>query len=83
MTQRLNAIAARKYTDKQTGEERTSFTRIGSAWPFRDKEGFTVRLEAIPAPQEGEFVVLLMPPKDNYERKDDNGEAGIETDIPF
>lgn len=79
---RLNAIAARKYTDRD-GNEKTSYTRIGVAWPFRDKEGYTVRLEAVPAPQDGEFVILLMPPKDNQERQQDNAYHGDDNAIPF
>ena len=79
---RLNALAARKYTDRD-GNEKTSYTRIGVAWPFRDKEGYTVRLEAMPAPQDGEFVILLMPPKDNQERPQDNAYHGDDTAIPF
>ena len=80
---RLNALAARKYTDKQTGEERTSYTRIGVAWPMKNGDGYTVRLEAMPAPQDGEFVILLMPPKDNQDRQQDNAYHGDDTAIPF
>lgn len=80
---RLNAIAARKYKDKQTGKERTSYTRIGVAWPMKSGDGYTVRLEAVPAPYDGEFVILLMPPKDNQERQQDTAYHGDDTSIPF
>ena len=32
MTNRMDAVMARKYTDKKTGEEKTSFKNIGVAF---------------------------------------------------
>lgn len=62
MADRYEAVAIRKYQDRD-GNEKTSFTNVGVAWPMKDKDGYTVRLSAMPAPTEGEFVILLMPPK--------------------
>jgi len=64
---RYDAVAARKYTDRD-GVEQTSYTNIGVAWPFKDKDGFTLRLHAMPAPIEGEYTVLLFPPKPREDR---------------
>lgn len=62
MSQRLDALAVRKYQDSQ-GNEKSAYLNIGVAWPMRDKEGYTLKLHAFPAPSEGEYVVLLVPPK--------------------
>jgi hypothetical protein len=35
------------YTDK-TGEEKSNWTRIGSAWPHKDGKGFNAELRALP-----------------------------------
>lgn len=59
---RLDAVAAREYTTGQ-GETKTSFTRVGVALPTKRGDGYTLLLEAIPAPTEGQFRILLMPPK--------------------
>ena len=91
MSQRYEAIAARRYKDQQ-GNEKTKFTNIGVAWPMRDKDSFTLRLDAIPAPQDGEYVILLMPPKpkdgDRQQRNEQPSHGGglardIDDDIPF
>lgn len=58
---RLDAVAAREY--ESGGQTRTSFTRIGVALPTKRGGGYTLLLEAIPAPTEGQFRILLMPPK--------------------
>lgn len=71
MTTRYDAVAVRRYKDRD-GNEKSQFTTIGTAWPMRDKDGFTVRLNAVPAPTEGEFVILLMPPR----QKDENRSSG-------
>ena len=63
MANYYEAVAPREYTDKNTGEQKTSFTRIGVAFPFKEKEGYSIQLDAIPAPQEGVYKILLVPPK--------------------
>lgn len=59
---RLDAVAAREYTTGQ-GETKTSFTRVGVALPTKRGDGYTLLLDAMPAPTEGQFRILLMPPK--------------------
>lgn len=61
MTQRYEAIAVRTY--EQNGEEKSAFTNIGVAWPMKERDGFTLRLHCLPAPVEGEYSILLLPPK--------------------
>ncbi len=95
MTTRYDAVAVRRYKDRD-GNEKSQFTTIGTAWPMRDKDGFTVRLNAVPAPTDGEFVVLLMPPRQRDENRSSGqsrGDAGqgrnanfsndMDDDIPF
>jgi hypothetical protein len=77
MTQRYEAVAVRRY--EQNGEEKSSFTNIGVAWPMKERDGFTLRLHCLPAPVDGEYQVLLLPPKPKedrpQERKQSYGEA--------
>lgn len=67
MSTRYDAIAVRKYEDRD-GNEKSSFTNIGVAWPMKERDGFRVVLHAMPAPVNGEFTVLLMPPKERDDR---------------
>lgn len=77
MTNRLDAVTARKYTDKN-GEGKTAYTRIGTAWAFKEGNGWTVRLEAIPAPQDGEFTILLFEPKPRNDTRQQSNDFGRE-----
>lgn len=67
MATRYEAVAVRRY--EKDGEEKAAFTNIGVAWPMKDRDGYTVRLHAFPAPEEGEYVILLMPPKERDEQR--------------
>lgn len=60
--QRLDVLATREYQTGH-GESRTSFTRIGVALPNKRGDGYTLLLDAMPAPVDGQFKMLLMPPK--------------------
>jgi len=61
MSDRYEAVAVRKY--QQNGEEKTAFTNIGVAFKMRDRDGFSLRLHCLPAPVDGEYSILLFPPK--------------------
>ncbi len=37
-----NLYVTEKYTAKDTGEEKTSFTRVGSGFPHKDGKGFNL-----------------------------------------
>ncbi len=92
MTTRYDAVAVRRYKDRD-GTEKSQFTTIGVAWPMRDKDGYTVRLNAVPAPVDGEFVILLMPPRQKDETRVSGQRQGkqshssfdddVSDDIPF
>ena len=58
----LDALAARDYTAKD-GSQKTAWTKLGKA--FKTKTGgYTVVLDAMPAPLEGQYKIVLMEPKD-------------------
>jgi hypothetical protein len=61
MTDRYEAVAVRKY--EQSGEEKSAFTNIGVAFKMRDRDGYSLRLHCLPAPVDGEYSILLFPPK--------------------
>ena len=65
MSERLDAMIAREYTDRD-GNKKSSFTKIGVAFPMRNG-GWSVSLEALPLPIMGErgmeTRILLMPPR--------------------
>lgn len=62
--ERLDALSVRESNGK------SYFTKIGAAFPNKDGKGFTVLLDAMPAPVEGQFKVMLRAPlpKDGAER---------------
>jgi hypothetical protein len=66
MTQRYEAVAVRRY--EQNGEDKAAFTNIGVAWPMKDRDGYTLRLHCLPAPVDGEYQILLFPPKPKEEQ---------------
>jgi hypothetical protein len=60
MADRLDALIGRKYMSN--GEEKTAWTKIGVAFPTKNG-GYSVQLEAVPAPQDGAFKFVLFVPK--------------------
>jgi hypothetical protein len=92
MATRYDAVSARTYKDNN-GQDRTSFTKVGVAFPMKDKDGFNIHLEAIPAPQDGVYRIMLMPPKPRDDARETPsrapaGGAGrmaadMEDEIPF
>ena len=61
MAQRYEAVAVRRY--EQNGEEKAAFTNIGVAFPMKDRDGYSLKLHCLPAPVDGEYSILLFPPK--------------------
>ena len=65
MTDRLDALVVREYTDRD-GNKKSTFTKIGAAFATRNG-GWSIALDALPLPQMGErgleTRILLMPPK--------------------
>jgi len=89
MSKYYEVTAIREY--EHNGETKKSYTRLGVAFPFKDKDGFTVRLDAMPAPQDGTYTMMLFPPKpkdqpNDYANQSQGGTPsteGIDSEIPF
>ena len=66
MADRYDLLAARPYIDGQ-GEEKTYFSKIGTVWPMKDRDGFSITFDALPVPsiKDGkvETRAIAMPPK--------------------
>lgn len=58
MTERLDALTVRESNGK------SYFTKIGVAFASRNGNGYSVLLDAMPAPTDGQFKILLMEPKE-------------------
>lgn len=90
MSTRYDVIAPRTYKDRD-GNERTSFLKVGVAFAMREKDGFTITLEAIPAPdREGGFRLMMVPPREptenagrSPERRAPASAPQMDDDIPF
>jgi hypothetical protein len=54
---RLDALTVRESNGK------SCFTKIGAAFPSRNGNGYSILLDAMPAPTDGQFKILLMEPK--------------------
>lgn len=59
---RLRVLAVRDY-QTQGGEARSHFSKVGVAFPLRNKPGFKIHLDAIPLSGE----LLLMPDEERKE----------------
>ena len=67
MSDYMEIVIARPYTTS-SGEQRTAFTRVGTAWPMKNREGYSLTFDALPVPTMGqdgkiETRVLMMPPR--------------------
>lgn len=89
--ERLDALSVREGKDGKS-----YFTKIGVAFPNKDGKGYSVLLDAIPAPTDGQFKVMLrepLPRDDNrggtpaadWNNKPSGGNASDDLDdsIPF
>lgn len=68
MADRYDAVAVRKYEDRD-GNAKSAFTNIGVAFPMKDRDGYSLRLHCLPAPVDGEYSILLFPPKPREDQK--------------
>ena len=74
MADRYELLTVRSYTDSQ-GEEKKVFTRIGTVWPMKDRDGFSISFDAIPLPtlnSDGhlETRALALPPKPREDQQE-------------
>ena len=61
MTERLDALSVREKDGK------SYWNRIGVAFPAKEGPGWTIFLDAMPAPTDGQFKIMLRPPRDKDE----------------
>jgi len=98
MAERLDALVARKYTDRD-GVEKTQWTKIGAAFPTQNG-GYSITLEALPLPTMGDRgletrIVLMVPkPRDDqapaprgkqqsYAEQSGGSARELDDDLPF
>jgi hypothetical protein len=94
MSTRYDVIAPRTYKDRD-GNDKTSFNRVGVAFPMKDRDGFNLTLEALPLQEldrDGRLVcrLMLMPPREQgdtpsrpAERRAAAPAPDMNDDIPF
>lgn len=56
--ERLDALSVREGKDGG----KSFFTKIGAAFPNKDGKGYTVLLDCVPAPSDGQFKIMLREP---------------------
>jgi len=44
---RYDVYVVEDYKDK-AGEDKSTWTRVGAAWPHKDGKGFSIQLDAVP-----------------------------------
>lgn len=73
MADRLDALAVRESNGK------SYFTKLGVAFASKDGRGWNVLLDAVPAPTDGQFKLLLrepLEPRHQSARNDRQGTGG-------
>ena len=77
--ERLDALAVRESNGK------SYFTKIGAAFPNRDGKGFSILLDAMPAPNDGQFKIMLREPlpKDGQRQQSNSRPQYDDSDAPF
>lgn len=77
---RLDALTVRESNGK------SYWTRVGVAFQSKDGDGWNVLLDAMPAPTDGQFKIMLRPPKQDSRQAstppDDFSDIG-DGPIPF
>lgn len=83
MANRLDALTVREVNGK------SYFTRLGVAFENKNGDGWNVLLDAMPAPVDGQYKIMLKPPQDrdagqkDNRRGNDAGGFGGGDGIPF
>jgi hypothetical protein len=79
--ERLDALCVRETNGK------SYFSRIGVAFPNKDGKGWSVLLDAMPTPTEGQYKIMLREPlpKDGQRQQSGGNSGGYadDTDTPF
>lgn len=78
MSERLDALTVRESNGK------SYFTKIGVAFAAKNGGGYSVLLDAMPAPTDGQFKILLrepLPPRDQGGQRQ-AAPASLDDEIP-
>jgi hypothetical protein len=70
MADRLDALSVRESNGK------SYFTRVGVAFANKDGKGWSVLLDAMPAPVDGQFKIMLREPLPKDGERGGNGSSG-------
>ena len=76
MINRLDAVMVREKDDK------SYFTKVGVAFPSKKGSGYTLILDAIPAPEDGQYKILLMEPRQNDNGRQQRSQANYRDHLP-
>lgn len=69
---------------RQSQGGKTYAVRLGSAVPKKQGDGWTLYLDAIPAPQDGQYVMSVVPPREQRQAQPtDNRKPQDDSDVPF
>lgn len=74
---RLDAMSAREKDGK------TYWNKVGVAFPAKQGPGWTVYLDSIPAPVDGQFKIMLMAPKPRDGSGGSQGGGFDDSSVPF
>src|SRR5688572_27679855 len=77
---RYDVMTGRSYTDRN-GDQKTAWTKIGTLWPLRDREGFSLTFDALPIPSTNkdgaiECRAVCFPPKEKDEQPAQRSNGG-------
>lgn len=75
MTERLDALTVREHNGK------SYWTKIGAAWPNKNGAGYIVRLDAMPASNEGQFAIHLREPLPKDGQRQQSQSSGYADDF--
>lgn len=82
MSDRLEVKSVHEFTSRD-GEVKKVYTRLGSAFPFKNGKGYMVKMTAMPAPVDGEYVLILAPPYDKESEGKGSTRSRPEQDAPM
>jgi len=73
---RMDVLAFRKGAN-----DKTYPVRLGSAVPRKNGPGYTLYLDAIPAPENGQWIISVVPPREQQGQRQE--QAPPNDDIPW
>jgi len=75
-----DVLSPRKYTDK-SGQEKTTFLKLGVAFDNKNSDGFNIMLHANPLPDKDGEVRLIC--KKSKPKDQSPSDSSVDDEIPF